>query len=343
MYHTIKNALYNLLLCIASGVGIVLYLFLTAKIPNKQPNGFARTFGFADVALTADTKPNKQLKQIADLTPENIYFSTNTPNQFLVADHSLKVIKSVTLPWSPSLRKKTGQVYRMKIDNDNAYIFACNAPAVIRISVPEHTLKWIPVKGPAISLGIVLTKDSFVIRQFTRDGLNMQFVKINAANGNQIQENQVSLTSWDGGISTDGQLHYDKHSHLLTYVHYYNNTVLTFDTTLSPVSRFNTIDTVSPKLILGKTAPLIVNQKSCVDKKLLLVCSNLKADNETYADYMNQIPVDVYDTIQGIYRGSFYLPVYEGKTVKSIALCGNTLAALYHNNQIAVFTISLPR
>jgi hypothetical protein len=166
------------------------------------------------------------------------------------------------------------------------------------------------------------------------------FERIFIPSGIRLRKPNLPLKSTDGGLSTDGQLLYNEKTGLLNYMHYYNNEILSFDTTLTLIQRFRTIDTVSYKEQLDREKPLLVsNKKSFVYGDYIFICSNLRADNESKKDYIKNIPIDIYNVNTGIYKGSIYIPVSNRKLIRSLRYDGQILSALYYDNRLILFHI----
>lgn len=325
----------------AFSIAITAFFVLTAHLPNKRPNGFKRFFLYTEtISPNTSIETDADVRQIISLTEDHIYLSTSTPGEILVIDHQLKTARTITFPFPDSLRNTIGNVFSTQLDSPHVYLFAGNMSAIVCSSIrQEANIRVITVPGPAFLYAVALSKNSFVLQQFQNGVKDKQFVKFNSASHTTHPEDSISLQSEDGGVSTDGQLHYDQAGNRLLYMHYYNNTILTFDTNLVLKTRFHTIDTISSRHSLEARAPLVSNQKSCLYNNLLLVCSNLKADNEKHQKYRNNIPIDIYKIATGQYIGSVYIPVSQGKLVKSMRAYGNKLAALYHNNHLSLFTL----
>jgi len=342
LYIFIQNIMIisaKLCIAIACGTTATVFLMLTVNLPNTQPNGFKRSFLY-EKALTPESscQVSAHVREIISRTSDYVYLSTDIPDEILIKDNRLNTIETANFDLRDSLLRAIGTVFNFQLDSSNIYLFASNIPAVVRIGLHDGSRQIIPVPGPAFSYAVALSENSFIIQQFLDNGKNTHFIKHSAVSGTMYSEHGLSLPSTDGGLSTDGQLHYDRSKSQLLYMHYYNNAITSFDTNLVLTRRFHTIDTISGRLRLAG-APLVSNQKSCVYNEFLLVCSNLKADNETFYDYRNNIPVDIYEIDTGIYSGSFYLPLSNGKLVKSMKSYGNSLAILYHDNRLSLFKL----
>src|SRR5690606_2841667 len=114
------------------------------------------------------------------------------------------------------------------------------------------------------------------------------------------------------------------------------------DTSLQLIKRFKTIDhTPLPVFDVGKRPKQMIIQTACVYQGTLYLASNLKADNESRETYQKNIPIDRYDLVTGVYRGSFYLPTPGGNLIKSMEVVSDKLFVLYHSNRISIFQLPM--
>jgi len=307
-------------------------------MPNERKNGFKRLFLKASARIRSEVTLPPTVNGIAGIQADDIYFFTNSADTLLKTNYKMDEVAVFTFSLEQSVKSNIGTVFSTQIGPAYSFIFAKNLPGFIRVNLFTEETTTFMNKG-AYSSGIALSENTYVIRQFIRSKNNSQFIKLDISSGRTRKEGSLPLNPLDRRLLiSDGQLHYDRSTQTLIYVHYYNNTVITFDTLMKSNRRFFTISTVTD-VPTNLYAPLVINQKSFVSKGLLFICSNLKSDNETRKCYWKNIPVDVYDIQTGSYHGSFYLPLSEGKLVKSIQLYNDTLVALYHDNNVKLFSI----
>jgi len=170
-----------------------------------------------------------------------------------------------------------------------------------------------------------------------------------------IQSDDITEQLNDGGLGTNGLLHYDPSTARIVYSYFHCNQFVIIDTNLNILYRGTTIDTnraiktrvakvASP--IVGRYTytyagpPHYVSKTSCVSNGRLYIHSALEADNELHQRFTEESVIDVYDMANGAYRGSFYLPAYEGHRAKEFKISYDTLIALYDGR---ITTYKIPR
>lgn len=336
------GVLLRLIFSISLGIGIVLLLVLKSGSPNLQNNGFKRTFNLQAPHLLRQARL-PQVLRLAGADRKFLYFSTSSPKRLLTYDLNLNLTDDTLLPLSDWLLARIGKVFFVSADAAHVYIFAGNMPSIIKIDLDRAVAKLYPLPRPAFSYALPISASSFILRRFTPDGRDKYFVKMFSTASRIVPESGLSQVSKDGGFATDGVLTLDPVLRRLSYLHFYNRQVVSFDTNLVMVKKFSTIDsTISPEfksLPASRKNPILsIHQTGCTYNGKLLIGSNLKADNETYQKYQPNIPVDVYETSTGHYTGSFYLPSLGGSLIRDMQILpGGQLIVLYHNLQTAVF------
>lgn len=326
-------------------VGILLnaFIFIKADLPNFEDNGFVRSFLPQTVNMNEPFDVPSRSIAIAGRFGGKLYLTTDNPATLVAVDiqsRQATVFKIQRLA-NRLATEKVAAGHTALIDSPYYYVFAFNARGIYVYNVAGARAEATYTTDAVFTSGVPLSATSFVLRQYSAAEKAFRLSRI-AHNGETLWEQGLSLPSSDMGLSSDGRLMYDNESGLLVYEHYYNNRIIVADTALNEVHSFSLLDTVAPKLRLDPTAPRIMtNSAACLHRGLLYLCSNLRADNEPYKEYIKHIPVDIFDIQTGGYRGSFYLPALDGKLIKSMDIIENRLIALYFNDQIASFTIPM--
>lgn len=153
---------------------------------------------------------------------------------------------------------------------------------------------------------------------------------------------QTMIRPWPderrGLIPTDGEIHFDPVTKLLSYHYFYKNGFMVWDLNLDKVSSGKTIDTVFKGNLKVKRfadvftiegAPRFVNGIGCSDRGKLYINSHLKADNEAVKAYRNNTVIDVYDLWKGVYLYSFYVPVFKERKLNGFEVRAGNLICLY--------------
>jgi len=324
-------------------VGILfnVFIFIKANLPNFEDNGFVRSFLPRSVSITEPFDVPSRSVAIAGQFGGKLYLTTDDPAKLVAVDMQSRQAKLVNIQrlanWLAAEKVPVG--HTAVIDSPYYYVFAFNAPGIYVYNLARSQTDATYTTDAVFTSGVPLSATRFVLRQYSTDEKAFRLSRI-SHHGETRWEQGLSLPSSDMGLSSDGRLMQDDQTGLLVYEHYYNNRILVADTALNAVHSFSLLDTVAPKLRLKPTAPRIMtNSAACLHRGLLYLCSNLRADNEPYNEYIKHIPVDIFDIQTAGYRGSFYLPALDGKLIKSMDIVDNRLIALYFNDQIASFTI----
>jgi len=167
------------------------------------------------------------------------------------------------------------------------------------------------------------------------------------------KEDSISPIYGDGGIVSDGSLHFDAGTQKLCYVYYYKNVLLSFDTSLAIVNRFTSIDTISSVKIRtglvknGGTAAYtnispanVINKLNYVQNGLLFNMSALKADNETDEFFSTNSILDIIDLENGKYLGSLNFPTLKKMKISQFIISDDRLICLYANS-IIIYHLNL--
>ncbi|GEM_PF-4608587 len=331
----------KILLLIATSVIPIAFIFYRAELPNRTDNGFTRRFVSEPPHLINEFHLGDKARVIIGKRQGEILFSTDCANQLIGISPVTGSVRSMPTTSSRIMQQALSAIntFAMRLEGNYLYLYDFNRTvlyALDPISARRENTIHIGFFCSAIA---AMRPDAVIVRGYDTARSSLLFGKI-STDGNTLWENHISLPSMDGGLSTDGQLIYDRQSGLLSYVHYYNNRVAVFDTLLQAKHTFTTLDTIAPKLRLDPAKPrLISNKTACVHEGTLYVCSNLRADNETYQTYMKNIPVDGYDVQTGDYLGSFYLPVDDGKLIRDMRVINGRLYAFYFSGRLAVFSL----
>lgn len=329
---------------------IIAFLVYTADFPNKHKNGFNRHYLSGKVIPIAQTSTRGMIQDIAGATATRFYFTTNDPEIIVTTIHTLHNFNVIRFPLPE--KKEIDIYYFTAVDYPYAYIYAYNLPAIITVNLitGKSSTKHLP--GGIYSNAQSISNNTFVLRKLSTIVPDQFFVKVNTLNDTILHENNISEVLADGGMSTDGLLHYDSTSHLFTYLHYYNNRYFSFDSTLHAVDSGRTIDTFShfrfelsdkiaktQHVFTSQGPDKMINAASCVSKGLLYVHSTLKADNDEKDTYQHNIVIDVYEMRSGKYKGSFIIPEDPMNRINKMMVVDNKLLMNFKDH-IAVWSLA---
>jgi hypothetical protein len=302
--------IYFLAALLVAAFLVIAILVHTATFPNKYKNGFKRYYLQNTVTPVANISSEGIIQHICGASSSRFFFSTNNPNKILSVNHLLQDRKIILLHINKPLTD-----FFTAVDSPFVYVYAFNIPAIITADMNSDSIRIKQLSPGAFSNAQAFGCDAFMLRKLSTTVPDQFFTRVNA--DTVITEDHLSELHLDGGMSTDGILHYDKSTHLFTYLHYYNNQYITFDTSLHLINSGHTVDTFShfrfevseSQHIYSSQGPdQMINASSCVYNGSLYVRSTLKADNDDATLYKNNMVIDTYDLQKGSYTGSFYLP-----------------------------------
>jgi hypothetical protein len=333
------KAISTLALLFIGAVLIVTTLVVKAKYPNKVYNGFDRVILQANIVSPIGMMPTgDSIRAFSGATDSLFFFSTSDPGTMISTDHQLKHAKSIHLSLSRGLLDSLQDFFFTFVNYPFVHIYGHNLPAIISVGIPDgHTNIFSLPKG-GYSQAIALSDSIFILRKVDTALADQQFIRVNTHSGIILKESRISELYHDGGMSTDGRLHYDATTGRLTYVYYYCNRFFSFDTTLQGATQHHTIDTFShfrfelseptaknDHVFTNQGPDMMSNGASCVYKGRLFVQSLLKGDHEKEADFHMSTPVDMYDVGTGNYKGSFYLPLNARDKISRMAIFDDIL------------------
>lgn len=309
---------------------ITLLAFL-AKNTSEKKNGFKRRL------LTTVLKTRKRVtlpvsvSSIIGSQPGAIFFQDNTHYTVHRASLNLDSFKTISLPLPPNVKSNSN--IRLLVNSGHIYISCRNLPGILDYhldsgSIDSYVLEKFYGKETNFA------KDQFIIRT-TKDPA---FVKINLKKKDSTIEDHFSERNRESIFATDGILYYDSTTHLACYTYFYQNGFICMDTNLNLKLTARTIDTLTKRAIkvahVGSSftmqqPPRFVNTRGAVAAGKLFLQSMLQADNEYSLDFTENAVIDIYNLINGSYKGSFYIPPYNGKKSHHFHVINKTLYAIY--------------
>jgi len=234
--------------------------------------------------------------------------------------------------------------FSLETDSGGIFVKAGNIPALLHFSYEGRLISNKKLQT-RFSRGVMISESSIVIRAFDTGNKNQEFQKLNLYNSTFQHERNISEKFDDGGFATDGLLYYDRFSGHIFYVYLYSNEFLCLDTSLNLIYRAHTIDTNRTRPFpvardfkhqsFSAAIPLhVINNASCIYRGFIYICSGLIADNETNSDFSRNAVIDVYESANGDYLRSFYIPKPRGTKIKSFAVLDNFIVAVFTNKII---------
>lgn len=321
-------------LFIASFAIIGTLAFLSKKGITKN-NGFSRRLlAAALISRKQITLPAKLVKLIG-MREGKIFFQEESPYEILSTNLSLDSLHAIKLHLT--VENKPGSTVRMFMQDHYLYLACGNAPAIISYDLEsQSTFKH--VLPDYFNQETMFSTDRFILRAKDRASQSHRFIKLDLNKKDSIREDNFSDRKLIGGFETAGILYYDTATKQACYTYFYQNGFICMDSNLNITLKAKTIDTITHQNIkvvrVGNSLtmnqpPPSINYDGCVADSKLFLRSRLKADNEYELDFNENSIIDIYDLKNGDYKGSFYIPAYEGKKAHQFQVISHQLYALY--------------
>jgi hypothetical protein len=182
-----------------------------------------------------------------------------------------------------------------------------------------------------------------ILKTFQKKIQNNIFGKVNYQHISLMDSANILEKQIDGFFCTDGSLQIDHQANRLLYIYFYRNQFIYMDTNLRVIYNAKTLDTNTRSKIHVRTVhdleilaapPLLVNKLASISGKSILIYSALRADNEDKDKYRDNCVIDVYESKDGSYRFSFYIPRINNSGISSLILHGKQLFTIQGNSLV---------
>lgn len=322
-----------------AGILVVLLLNWQMLRQKHKLNGFNRKF----------IKQALLLQRISDLKYNSYYFSGidsnriylgnyNAPTRLLIKDLNLKDLRKIDLIADEPLPINSVST---KVNFSNIYLVNLLSTKVLKSKIPNNILMSHLGSAEYSSLEIMpISNSSYAVIKYDTTSKQTVITKISDHSELNRTADNLLQKQVDGIFCTDGMFHFNTKSGFLTYIYYYRNQFIKLDTNLNLIFRANTIDTnsvakVSSDMIKSdhvyklSSPPVFVNRASCVSGHYLYIHSALKADHQDQEEFDKNAVIDIYDLVNGKYKGSFYLPSYHGEKARSFRVSDHYIISLH--------------
>jgi hypothetical protein len=338
------NHILAIFLVMFSAVGVVGVLAWKTSAEANRLNGFKRKVEQIKIKRVNAFARDENIGRIVGANANALYFQTKIPGNFFILDPQLKNPRymSINIP----VNSETATAFSSTVDSPSIKVYLGNMHGVIYGNMIDKKFQFLDFGTSGYTRSVSISDHSFIVRAFDKknEKLDQIFIRSSPVERKILRENNILERKGDGGIPTDGMLHYDPTTHLITYVFFYHNGFLTLDTNLNLVYKGNTIDTLKSFQTKARgyavggeaeftnyTPSKIVNSTNLVYDGYLYNHSMLKGDNEKMSDFKDNSAIDVYDLKNGSYQGSFYIPAYEDQRMEDFRIYRNTITVLYKN------------
>lgn len=310
--------------------------------PDRLSNDFDRQFINFEVLIEKDLKLPSKNMGVAFTDDDAIYFRDfSDPRLLAYTNYKLNHLSFLNLP--------------EKIDHRNKqFSFAKAGQTIIANQIGTNLLyhltnrrveKVMKLPGTAFDQFIPISTQSIVSREaFVKN--EQPHRRLIRMKGNRIIKHFELKGYTDEFFSNDGLLKYNSKHAWLVYSHFYSGEFICLDTNLNLIYTKNTIDTVrhpvihianrkrSDEMQITKSQtqshpPRVINNNLFLDNDYVYIISELKADNESGANWRRHQVIDVYSIISGRYLYSFYVPKYNREKLRDFVIKDDQIICIF--------------
>ncbi len=338
------NIKWRLLTGTLIGILPVVILYLHSENFHRNKNSFNRIFPPHVILKTLSLNIGDINGSIIGQTSNTVYITDyKNPSHLFIANMNLNYSQSVQLSL-PKLNIFDSSQIMIRADSSNLFIVDKLSSSIFQCS-DIHRGIFKPLKNFEFSSSeaIIISGESAILRTYQGSTQNSILAKLNWNKHPFLASANILEKQVDGFFCTDGNLLIDRKTNRLIYTYFYRNRFLCLDTNLHIIYTSKTIDTNTRSKIQVRTVhkqkilaapPVIVNELAAFSGNSILICSAVKADNEDQDAFRNNIVVDVYDSRNGRYRFSFYLPKINNSSIISFILDDTKLFTIQGNSLI---------
>lgn len=355
MFPTLNNKL-NLARATAFCTVSVLVLFCVVTLHSKQNTyrggGFVRNFEQNFSPIPTDTFYLEQRNQhyIAGTSSTSAFLASHSyPGQVLVIDHIRKTSTRINIHVSDTTSFVISAL-RVAVDSPDFYLSDGTSPVIYKGLIVDGRAETKLIPEDYFTDYLPLSNNSAIVRSLGGSRVNL-LGKINTKNGKSIFQTNMLRTQIDGLFCTSGQMILDKLSGRFVYTYSYRNEYIVADTSLNTfwtgrtidttnLAKIRTIDTKKRTARYLASPPVIVNRKIAIHDNKLFINSEMLSDGESITVLNYNSIIDVYDLLEKIYKGSFYIPTFRGKKLNDLYFIQPRILCALYPDAIIVYTIN---
>jgi hypothetical protein len=338
------RSMVKLFICMLTGILPVFVLYLHSEDFHRNKNSFYRVFPPHVILKTNSINLGGIDGYIVGKSSNTIYLGNYvSPNDLFAIDMNLQDTQSLHLLF-PDSRKYEASLIILTIDSPYAFITDKLRSSIYRCPlVSNDSFKLIRNFQFSSSESVALSAESMILKTFQKKIRNNIFEKVNYQHISLMDSANILEKQIDGFFCTDGSLQIDYQANRLLYMYFYRNQFICLDTNLQVVYKAKTLDTNTRSKIQVRTVhdqeilaapPLLVNKLASISGKSILIYSALLADNEDKDKFRDNCVIDVYESRNGSYRFSFYIPRINNSGISSFILQGKQLFTIQGNSLV---------
>ncbi|MRG48463.1 hypothetical protein GFS24_25330 [Chitinophaga sp. SYP-B3965] len=335
-----KDGYILLALLFVLSITTLFLLFLFSTVPNRQLNGFNRKFTVANAVQIRAIKLDIPLKGICGITTHKIYFTV--PNLNWVISMRSDLGKTDPIYLGMKITSGLDRVNKIIVDSPNVFFFDLNEHSLYKGRLGTGMSDTVRFQTNIFSKAELLSDRTALIIGIDSSNIKQDLLKVDLNSGEVIARLPLKGAVNSGGFENDVMLRYDPGTSSIFLIEYFRNNIFRLDTGLQLSYSWRTIDTVGANRIafesvnikgeetfMPSTPRVAINRDAVASGKHLFIRSALKADNEASGNFRNSAVIDVYETNNGSYSGSFYIPDQQGEKLQSFIIRDSVITALF--------------
>jgi hypothetical protein len=326
-----RKQVLTLGITVAGCILVLLVLYAFSPMNSKIYRGnFDRKF-LPEPTLkqeaTLDLKVNSFY--FAGATSDKIYLGNSTnPFFLLITNSSLTDSQHVKLNLVGIDSLKQPGKFKITVDSPYFYVAHSTMAELLRGRIGDwNAHRFMPDSADYFIDAVPIGSSSFAMRVFNDKTKEYDLAKKQAKPPYFQVHEKLLEKQVDGLFCLDGQLIYNKALNRIIYMHFYRNEIVVADTNLNLLHRWHSIDAFDKARVkvshiksrnefMLSEPPVHVNNSSCASGDKLFVQSNILSYNEPEESLLDAYVIDVYALDSVNYQYSFYIPRFNGKSIK---------------------------
>ena len=332
--------------------GMVVLLFLSSKNQSYEPKNIKRRF-LPSVAEAATFTLNSDKYYFAGFSDRRLYLAQSDKPLLLTSfDPSLNFFEVKKME-AKQFYELPFRNLRMRVVGETYYLYDGTVPVIFSGYVNGSNFKTVSKQDAYFSQLVIDNSSHFIILVQSTENHQFAFAELNTERIPKVRiHNNILPYQKNGIFDIDGRMFYAQNYHNMVYMYSYRNEFLTWNTKTGIHKKFATLDATEPvdipviELKDGSRkmgAPnLKINEVGGIWQNKLLINSSVRGLFETERQWRNNHIIDIYDTVNGHYLGSFFVKKVDTEKITDILITdkwfyiiqGNTLKKYRINSHL---------
>lgn len=329
----------------AMNSAVVIYLFFSSEHIIKKENNFTRRFLMHPILEQKSFKLSDSYYYFAGKDKQSIYLGNRKlPQNLLKIDTAFS--NPITARVNLDNFRYPFRNLQMQVKAPYYYIYDGTVPIIFRGQLGSLKAQTISLNDAYFNQLIVLDSGRFAIR--TQSSETKEFLladlEVNQKEKKLRLYPDILQKQMDGVFDVDGNLIVNGNNSQLIYTYTYRNQFIVMDSKLAVQHKMKTIDTVKQAQIktIGlsdgthkmSAPPLKVNLRSAVNQNLIFNQSGLMGRHESKKAWRKANVIDVYQTDEPTYIGSFYIFKKDNQNISDFIVTDQYLYVIMNDELI---------